>query len=321
MGADDRCTNFASLGGLGGTWRAFAGSSTSGGITASSRVVANGPWYQQTTSGALVLTFNNRANLATAPLVQINVDENGAALPPGTTLVWTGTASGGAIANACTTWTAGATTGTIGTYGRVGAGASLADWTGYATQDCSATASLICLEESRSPPPPPLGPTKRMFVTSVGTNGALGGTAGADARCGTVAAAAGKTGNFKAYVGSSTSGGITAISRIVSDGSWYQDRSSGLVLTFRNKAQLLAAPLVNIDTIETGAQISGPMRVWTGTTMSGAIGNACTTWSAGATSGTNGTYGIVGTSAARSAWTGAGTQDCTSIAGLICLED
>ena len=317
-GADARCTAFANAAALGGTWRAFVSSSTVGGITASSRLVANGPWYQEPQAGAPLLTFNNKANLSTAPLVAISTDESGGGVI-GSQLVWTGTTTAGAIGSACTTWTAGDTTGTVGTFGRVGTGAPAAEWTGFSTQDCNLRARLLCFEESRLPAPPASGPTKRMFVTAIGTTGALGGTSGADARCALVAQAAGKSGTWKAFAGSSTAGGITAASRIAGNGPWYQERTGGMALTFRNKANLSTVPVTTIDTNENGANIAAVTRVWTGTNLGGNIGSACMTWSA--TAGTIGTYGEIGSSAVRANWTGVATQDCSTSASLICLED
>ena len=136
--ADVHCTNAAADGGMTGVWKAWLSTST---VSALSRISDAGTWYQESTDAGLLRTFNNRCNLATAPLVAVRYDEHGQA--QSTTDFWTGTHSGGAgTVSTCQNWTSALST-EFGTEGR-GAGNY---WTEYTAQFCNRQASLLCLEQ------------------------------------------------------------------------------------------------------------------------------------------------------------------------------
>jgi len=102
---------------------------------------------------------------------------------------------------------------------------------------CSATRRLMCLE-SGTASTPKVAPSGRReaFVTSVNVTGNLGGLAGADATCTTLASAAGlyRPDTFKALLASSTAH-LDATARFVFDGPWF--RRDGLLFA-HDKAEL-----------------------------------------------------------------------------------
>lgn len=137
-GADALCQNAATAANLGGVWHAWLSDFTHDAI---SRITGSGPWYDL--DGRMV--FANRAGLATAPLVGINVQESGAPLIIGDR-VWTGTRAGGmrsgtGASQLCGEWTSRA--------GTAAAGHSLATdgaWTENETVPCNNQARLYCFE-------------------------------------------------------------------------------------------------------------------------------------------------------------------------------
>jgi hypothetical protein len=113
-----------------------------------------------------------------------------------------------------------------------------------------------------------------VFVTSTLFDGNLGGLAGADADCQSLADSAGLPGTFKAWLSTST---VSANTRLGSargfvrpDGEPFADRVSDIT-----SGKILNPPLID----ETGANV-GFAKVWTATASSGAVipGFTCLDW-------------------------------------------
>jgi hypothetical protein len=139
-GADALCNRAAQASLKGGTWKAWLSTSSS---SALSRIQDVGPWYQELADGSVVRTFNNKANLSTAPLVPLAYDENGAQLYG--VEYWTGTATGGGVSgNTCGAFTSASSSGwgTTGTSGQPTAG-----WTDSSSRYCDEAARLLCFEQ------------------------------------------------------------------------------------------------------------------------------------------------------------------------------
>jgi hypothetical protein len=118
-----------------------------------------------------------------------------------------------------------------------------------------------------------------MFTTSGTYNGNLGGLAGADAKCNTLAQAAGRKGNYRAYLGSSTG---TAKSRFTGASGWTLVNGAPLVNTIGEFGTITLpnAPIYN----ERGTDLtqSGNIQVWTATLSDTSYaGASCQTSTAG----------------------------------------
>jgi len=138
---DKLCNTAAQAATLGGTWKAWlSGTSLAGTTDAADRIAEAGPWYRLDGQKA----FNNKANLMTAPLVPLNVDENRRQiiLPAE---VWTGTRVGGrASALDCNGWGGGAFNGNATTGSTDGVDQR---WTDATLTRCAEKARLYCLEQ------------------------------------------------------------------------------------------------------------------------------------------------------------------------------
>jgi hypothetical protein len=131
------CQNAADAVGLGGTWVEWLSVSIPPARKAFDAVPGNGPW--SLLNGQVA--FKNHAQLATQPLLPINVTETGTVLTSG--YAWTGTASGGGPSgDDCSGWNS-ASPGDA-TYGNV---ASTASWTQYSLGGCSITYHVYCFEK------------------------------------------------------------------------------------------------------------------------------------------------------------------------------
>ncbi|MFZ5443160.1 MAG: hypothetical protein ACOZQL_24340 [Myxococcota bacterium] len=304
-GADAKCNTAARAANKGGTWTAWLSATST---SAPSRITSNGPWYTEQTDGGVTLAFNNKANLSTTPLAELDVDEEGRWT---TNAYWTGTAGGGDPSGSrCADWTT-ASNSSTGTFGTGSAASST--WTEAGASLCYSVRSLLCLEQSRTPPTPAGSAHKRVFVTSVQYTGNLGGLQGADMRCNTAAQAANRGGTWVAWLSTSS---IPAPSRVTSNGPWYTEQADGgLTLAFRNSANLSTTPLSDLAVDETGRATTNAY--WTGTRGGGEpSGSHCADWTAGS-SGT----GTVGNGAAGgTTWTDNGTVYCYSTRALLCLE-
>ncbi|MCC6333053.1 MAG: hypothetical protein IT380_03580 [Myxococcales bacterium] len=311
-GADALCNLAAQASLKGGTWKAWLSTSSS---SALSRIQDVGPWSQEAPAGVLERTFNNKANLSTAPLVALVRDENGG--QAWGVRYWTGTAPGGTPSvDTCTGF---ASTSGYGTQGE--SGVTTSDWTDATYASCSNSARLLCFEQTKAPLPPlPSSGRKRVFITSTAYSGNLAaagqagtGQAGADALCNLAAQASLKGGTWKAWL---STGSSSALSRIQDVGPWSQEAPAGVLeRTFNNKANLSTAPLMALVRDENGGQVWG-VRYWTGTAPGGTpSANTCTGFASTSGYGTQGESGVT-----TSDWTDATYASCASSARLLCFE-
>jgi hypothetical protein len=153
-----------------------------------------------------------------------------------------------------------------------------------------------------------------VFVSSTTPHGnALGGQAGADGTCKSLAMAAGLGGNWVAWL-SNNNGGPDAINRVTSAGPWRLVTSGEVVAS--TKAVLASGSLAHaIDRDEKGIVITAG-RVWTGTGSNGLfLTNDCDKWTA---TGTNGRVGS--TAATDGNWTSTGVDGCGNPRHLYCFQ-
>jgi len=115
--------------------------------------------------------------------------------------------------------------------------------------------------------------TALIFVTSTHSTGNLGGLAGADATCQSLATAAGQSGTFKAYL-SDASTSVDA--RFVHSTRPYA-LVNGTVIAANYAGLTSGHVLAPIDVDETGASAS-PSLVWTGQSEGGIATTSCTSW-------------------------------------------
>jgi hypothetical protein len=158
-------------------------------------------------------------------------------------------------------------------------------------------------------------PANRVFVTSQSFDGALGGAAGADAKCAAAAAAAGLDGMFIAAVSTSTTNAIDRLAGargwVRVDGIPFADMPSAIFpSTFCDACdELVLAPPLD----EYGQVVSG--YAWTGTTSRGTYnGNGCTDWT---TTAGSGGIGALNTVFDGFAYAG---QTCATQLHLYCFE-
>ena len=315
-GADNLCNLAAQASLKGGTWKAWLSSQS---VSALTRLQDVGPWYQELADGTVVKTFNNKANLSTAPLASVTADENGGQVYDAD--VWTGTAPGGqASGSTCSGFstTSSSYSGTVGSTGYAGGA-----WTQSSSRGCYQSARLYCFQQSATPlPPTPPTTRKRVFVTSTAYPGNLAsagqaadGLTGADNLCNLAAQASLKGGTWKAWLSSQS---VSALTRLQDVGPWYQELADGTVVkTFNNKANLSTAPLASVTADENGGQVYDA-DVWTGTAPGGqASGSTCSGFSTTSSSysGTVGSTGYAG-----GAWTQSSSRGCYQSARLICFE-
>ncbi len=154
----------------------------------------------------------------------------------------------------------------------------------------------------------------RVFATSVGYDGNLGGLTGADARCQLLANIAGLPGTYKAWLSDSSGSPSTRFTQ--SSGPYVL--VNGTTVIANNWADLVDGTLAAaINLNEQGSSI-GSNYVWTGTLGSGTpSGNNCSDWSSNSIT-ILGTYG--NTNLASSNWTNAGLSTCTGILRLYCFQ-
>jgi hypothetical protein len=160
-----------------------------------------------------------------------------------------------------------------------------------------------------------------MFVTSTVHSGNLGGLAGADTICNSLAASSDRPGNYVAYL--SSLNGATAISapsRVGTASGW--TRTDGLpvinAITELAGGMLMNAPSVT-DTGDDVAQV-GAQNVWTGTSSSGVYANACTpSGSFVAWGGTSGSANVGLLTSTTSAAVAATTSSCAASLRLYCF--
>jgi hypothetical protein len=154
-----------------------------------------------------------------------------------------------------------------------------------------------------------------VFVSSTSSNGELGGQAGADAECASLAAAANlPPGTYKAWISTTT---IDAAAKLGSargfvrtDGEPFADQVSDIE----------AGSIMNsLDLDETGANV-GRQNVWTGTNDSGTahVPNTCGDW----TLASGASFGELGsTTGGAGSWSDDATEtDCFALARIYCFD-
>jgi len=150
----------------------------------------------------------------------------------------------------------------------------------------------------------------RAFVSSAVLSGNLGGLAGADATCNSLAKAQGLAGTYRAWL---SVAGSNAVDRITADGPWYLVNGE---LVASTRAELVSGTLRHaIDRDEKGATPpAAEDRVWTATTQAGAyVGPDCGGW-------TGAGNGVVGEAEQRNGtWTALTPEACGEVNRVYCF--
>ena len=150
-------------------------------------------------------------------------------------------------------------------------------------------------------------PMRRVFITSQPSTGALGGVAGANATCASLATAAGRTGTFLAWIADSAESPDSRFTKNPGPYVLYDD-----TVVAMSYADLTGgAVLASIDITETGAQATTFTNAWTSVAPDGTrLGSVdCTEWS----SADGGLFGSTGLG-------GGGTSSCVLFNRLYCFE-
>jgi hypothetical protein len=152
----------------------------------------------------------------------------------------------------------------------------------------------------------------RVFVSSVQYPANLGGLAGADQKCQTLADAAQLSGTWKAFLSDSSQNAAT---RLTHSGLGYQ-RTDGVTIATSDVTFFSTSHLSPINRDENGTSVSDFIEVWTGSGGSGVGSGGCADWTS-----TNGSFPAVGISGrADSAWANAYLQFCDRVCALYCVE-
>ena len=149
------------------------------------------------------------------------------------------------------------------------------------------------------------------FVSSAVINANLGGLAGADQKCNTLATAQGLKGTYRAWI---SVAGTNAADRITSNGPWHLVTGPLVAAT---KAELTSGKLKTpLDIDEKGVKSpAAEDRVWTGTAPNGTFsGPECDVWSGAG----GGRVGEAGFSDGR--WTSSTVEACSEINRVYCFE-
>jgi hypothetical protein len=156
---------------------------------------------------------------------------------------------------------------------------------------------------------------KRAFVSSSVQNGNLGGLVGADALCQNLAATAGLSGQFRAYMSDST---INAAARLTQAAIPYRLVTGTIVAD--NWADLTDGSLdTNLSLTEQGNTVSNNVFTWTGTNENGTLStlstNNCLDWQS-ADNANSGVSGFI----TNAAWAAFGVGACNGQRRLYCLQ-
>jgi hypothetical protein len=275
-----------------------------------------GPWVR--TDGSPFSATLDQLTDGNVIYTPLRYDEFGTEIAGGisTGVFFTGTNYDGSVFDdagrtTCADWTAASTE--LADAGNVDGTSTF--WTSQYGIRCDSTLPLACFQTGAGPALPDFAMNgKKVFLTSVGSDGALGGVAGGDAHCQQLASAAGLTGSFKAWLSDGTS---NIVDRLVSDGPWV--RMDGVKLA-DNKADLTDGRLFTSISVDENGFYYAPIVVFTGTDFSGMVSTShCQNWTSNAATET----GTRGSSAnADSAWTGPVTSfSCDQEIPLFCFED
>jgi hypothetical protein len=164
----------------------------------------------------------------------------------------------------------------------------------------------------------------QVFVTSQGTDGNLGGQAGADSFCTNAAVSAGHSGTWTAWVGPGSGSGQEAKDRIL-DAQYVLTNS---IVVADSLAELTSGTLQNPINVDEFLLPAGGVNVWTGVDADGNSSSGpgtCQVWS----SGDSGFQGRIGLSnATGESWTDSsggdpnmGGNDCDTLNRLYCFAD
>jgi hypothetical protein len=154
-----------------------------------------------------------------------------------------------------------------------------------------------------------------VFVTSTSSNGDLGGQAGADAECASLATSASlPSGIYKAWLSTSTANAISKLGSargfVRPDGQPFADQASDIA----------AGKILNTLSLDQNGIDVGRQNVWTGTTDAGTINgsNTCGDW----TFGNGSSFGELGeTTGGAGAWSDDAVEtDCLVSASIYCLD-
>jgi hypothetical protein len=243
--------------------------------------VGAGPWLR--TDGAPFAARIERATSDGAIYAPLNLDEAGQ-LAPGQ--VFTATSPAGEYDTSLDSWDCGGWTSDDpdphAPYAVVGdTFASTQAWTNTdAAASCSDRRRLMCLQKGSVPAR--IGVSsfghREAFLTSAALTGNLGGIAGADAQCRSLAATAHlyRPQTYKALI-TSTVAGTNALDRFVFDGPWY--RRDGLLFA-HDKAELTSVSVtLPLNVTESGAYVGFAVAL-TGAHADGSPGGLdCSNWS------------------------------------------
>jgi hypothetical protein len=254
-GADARCQDAATAGGLPGNFVAFLSSTLGTGV---SRLASSNSRGWVRVDGTAVADFpsdfESKLTLNPANYSEFGIQVTGD--------VWTG---GLATDATCTEWTS-ATAGQ-GTAGDV---SSQREWFNFTTnKPCANSRRLICTEigKKHSVTQPAIA-LKRLFVSKQPWKPA--GLASADALCNSEAVAAGLSGAYLALLNVT---GQKAAARMSNAGSDQYQRVDGAMI-----GGLALAPSTFLTVRASGMFDSSDLRVWTGGDPSMAAVNTCSDW-------------------------------------------
>ena len=159
---------------------------------------------------------------------------------------------------------------------------------------------------------------KLVFITSQMYQGNLGGLAGADAHCQTLANAAGLTGVFKAWLSDSVNSPSTRFTHTLHE---YILRT-GTLVSYSYADLITTGPLVAIDIDEKGEGIGNPA-AWTSTNPNGTSRylptgtiDDCTDWTSSSNSGRGWTSSTL---SGGSNWT-LSEESCNGQSLLYCFQ-
>ena len=154
-----------------------------------------------------------------------------------------------------------------------------------------------------------------VFVSSTTSNGDLGGQAGADAECASLATAASlPSGTYKAWLSTSTANAISKLAGargfVRPDGQSFADQVSDIA----------AGKILNPLSLDERGNDLGRQNVWTGTADAGTVNNSasCADW----TIGTGISFGELGASTGGAgAWSDDATEtSCNASARIYCFD-
>jgi hypothetical protein len=155
--------------------------------------------------------------------------------------------------------------------------------------------------------------SRKVFATSTGQNGNLGGIAGGDDLCAALAAEASLPGTYKAWLADSTGSPNTSFTR----GAAYY-LVDGTTRVAQSYADLTDGTIENAISKNELGNTFGGAGVWTNVASGGgAQASHCQNWSSASGSITGGTGQALNT---NSGWTSQGTATCNSNRLLFCFQ-